>query len=412
MEGEEKKQYPIFEKVDSKNFPEEVKNAIKLIAFSYDNAIPFGSYTLKAQPYPGDIDVIEEVAECCSKKEAIKKIVKRFSQIVRKIKCQKNTFITEIKAGLDLLFYKIAYDTILLKFRPEKLKKYIIELYNKKLLSYEEFSEFVKILEKDSYTEEDYEELKNLIREKYIVRWTADEVLEGRKKLIGNRILTFEEAIQQHTITKIDVVRYINEEFKEITNLYMFYYYDSNGERHPLNYEDVDLVAELKVEVKKWSSKYYFKPFKLAKRMFSLSRFFRDIETGNKLVKLFVSDLGAVNKIISELETIKLILERGDYPPIDLIISQIDKMKKVIGSVTSNYNLDIKGVIDVLTLLTDGNLKIDEYVKTIDNLEEYLKEFIKKNTYNYLTKVNLFPPPKEYLPTREEILLVSTPVKP
>ena len=53
------------------------------------------------------------------------------------------------------------------------------------------------------------------------LKWTKKEVISNKKLLLDNSYITLEEAIQQKSIIKIDVVSYINDTFIEISENYL-----------------------------------------------------------------------------------------------------------------------------------------------------------------------------------------------
>src|SRR5579872_2084818 len=347
----------ILQTIPYDSYPENVNNAIKLVSYSHNNALPFGSFIYKAQPFPGDIDVIERVEECCSEKDAIKKIKKHFQQIIRNIKKHKNIIISEIKLGLEKWFFSIALRSFLIgekgqdnfkKFKPKLLKQDLFESLKKGYISKEIFDEFEKILHKtltkEKITLSDYYNLKNMIRELYILRWTGDEILRGVKYVPKDHI-TFESALKDPTLFKLDILVPINGKYVEVTNLYELFYFDKNGNKHTLaqiarRTKDIKgkilteqeqrrfMIIDLKFEIEKYACEYFLKPFKMAKRMFSVARSMKYIPEAKNLIKLFHSDLGKINQIMSELETLKLVLQRAKKPDMKFIVNQLNTYKR------------------------------------------------------------------------------------
>ncbi len=387
------------------SFPESVKNAIKLLSFVYDNSAPYGSYIYRAQPYPSDVDVMERVIECCGKKSAINKIIEHFRQIIKGIKKKKDVYFGDIKAGLDMIFFDI-YAVYIKKFKPKSLKPIIKELYNKKYIDKEIYNDIKKILDKKQYSNDDVEDLKNIFRELYIIRWKPDEILGGEKKLSGGRTIRFCEAIQQPTMTKFDILLPINGKYTEVTNVYNLYYVDKKkGEPVLLNFDDKIhgwmFIRGLKLEVEKYASRYYFKPFKLMKRMFSLSRFLGDKNTSVILIDFFHTDFGKLGQMSSELDTLSLILKTIKNPNMKIIKNQLDAYKKTISNIIDiDLNTDV--INGMLTLLTNDKLSHKEMVDVIDGLHDYLYDIVSKTAYQYLVNNRLFPPPKQYLPSKED----------
>ncbi len=385
------------------SFPDSVKKGIKLLAYSYDDIVPYGSYIYKAQPYPSDVDAMEVITECCGLQDSVKKISDQFKKIIKRIKRKEkdNVYFGDIKAGIDILFFDLFETEIKDNFNAANIRKIIKKLYEEKLLNKKEYSEMIKIANKKKINNNDYEDLKNLFREKYIVRWKPNEILSGKKMLSGKRIITWEEAIQQPTMTKIDILVPINGKYVEMTNLYILYYCNKKSCKNPniLNFDNKFYVESLKKEVEKYSSNYYLKPFKLAKRMFSLSRFLGDKNTSLKLIELFHTDYGKLSQIASELGTLSLILTTVKKPNMKIIKNQLDSYKKDLSTIIDT-ELDLNMIDTVLTAATHDKLTNKQRSILVDDLQDYITKVVSEQTKAFLIKNNLFPPPENYLPQK------------
>ena len=402
----------IIQKKPKESLGKDTKNIMAVIAMNYDNLVPFGSWTYKSQLYPGDIDLIEEDSKCCNKEDALKFFVKSIQRIVKKIKNTRKVYLGDIKAGIDYRFKlnigKVKYTGFnqgnIIGYNYLKTKDEVKNLYNNKLLSKQEFAEINKLV-KPNLTVEEFETLYDLLRDKWLLRWSYNEIMDGYKILIGDLKMPLIVAINQPTMTKIDIWTNLRGRFIEVTNVYSLYYEDKKGNRELLNFTNniINLQEDLKKEVAKYAfSKKYFKPFKMVKRMWSISRMTKDLNLTNFLTTFMQSDIGRLSQITSDLETIVSVLENVKNPPISSILTEIDNMKERFSNI---YEIDINSenayhIFDsILRNKKKVNKKnLNKIIILIEGLIKYFKVIINENTINYLENNNLYPPPPNLLP--------------
>jgi hypothetical protein len=392
------------------SYTEDVKNAVRLISYNPEHSKIYGSYSYASQPYPGDIDVIEELSECCDKETAIKKLTVKLQNLLRKISTNKESFIGDIKSGVDSDIFQLAQiQKAYEKSKPTKNNKDMFrktmisklnELLHKGYMQREDINVIENLL-KSKLSYADREALFNSIRSKFILRWTPDEIFKGFKKLPGNRIKFLSDAVQEKdSITKYDLWHYFPSvnKYLEMTNLFVLIYYDKNGHKEVINTTQ-DLINDLKLEVTKYyNSQIFFKPFKMAKRIYVLSRLFKDRNTALKLVELFRSDLGILNQINSELETVNLMLKNIDEKvlPLKQLKMQLDAVKQKI-AIVINVEIDSQMIYKDIDKIVHENIRPEQIGQILDHIHDYLKKIINKETLKYLKKVKLFPPPNKYM---------------
>lgn len=363
---------------------------------------PVGSQKYKVHRYPGDIDIFEKVKECCNLGEAVEKIVKHFQSLARNIYYSPNVYFGDFKAGLDerydLNIGKLDIDGKPIDYNPRIIRLQVDKLYNEGLITNKEYEEFCEKI-RMKINREQWEELNDLKRRFYIVRWTLDEILMG-KKLIGPvgfvRELTLKEAITHKTICKLDIWAPIMGNYMEITNFFLLVLQEpiGNGKyrEKPINIELGNIYTSLIGDIKHYGSKAHGSAgrrnsLKFAKRIWTLCSYIDDTETMKKLYPLFVSGAGILNQINSEIEVLVNLLEKVNRPPIDLIKEQVDRFKFRISQV---YEFEVNE--KVLNRLIDEIIATDDKEKMVENLEKIvkiLKKYIESYANFYLNRVGI-----------------------
>lgn len=383
------------------SYSKPVKNIIRLLSINYDGSKPFGSFSYKDQKYPSDIDLIEVVRDCCTKDKVVNLVEGAIKNMVKLINKSDDTYLGDVKAGIDQP-YNIDIGTFindkLEGYNMDKIIQQIIQLNKKKLLSDEETTKML-LLVKHRPTYDEFQELFNMLRKHFIIRWTDKELLKGYKILPGNRKKLLKDALEDKTKLKVDVWAPINGRYIESTNFIILVEEDKDGNQKLINYDCVDIPSDLRLEIDKLSHKYYFKPFKMVKRMWALARLIKDNDMLEILTPLLGSNIGVFYQISSEIETLILMLETLKKPPLEFMMKQIDEFKARLAYV-NDIPFDEPLVDELIDSITKYYKKLDKekLIELLEHTKMYFKDIINKNTMNYLKKNKLFPPPMEYLP--------------
>lgn len=373
----------------SSSITNDVRGAMDLLAINKDKIRPFGSWIYKSQLYPGDIDLLEAAYHCCSPSEAAKVFAKKLQKIVKNIMNTRYTYVGDIKAGMDKRYIidmgNIDYGArnIIEGYDYKNVRNQLRKLRNNKLLTSSEY-ETMKNLAIQDISIENFEKLYNLLRQKWLLRWSEDDILNGYKTLTGNVKYFLDSAIQDHTMTKIDVLKYINNKFVEVTNAYMLYYTDKEGNHVLLNFRnDLNRLAELlRLDANKLIySPTNFNPFKAIKRLWSMNRINRNFDNINIITPFMQTDIGRLAQIKSEIETLILILISRKSPPIKTILKQINNFKTRLANI---YQVDfdekyIDSIIDSIE-----TLDVKEIVVKLNEIMKYIKEIMNKYSLEFL----------------------------
>lgn len=384
-----------------------VKRAKRIVSYDADKSFLFGTFIYKASPYPSDVDIREPIVECCGQ-EAIKKHAKHLQEILKNALKQKGVYFSEMKAGLDTI-YKIPIGTlerykIIHNYNPEQILENLNVLKKNKCLTNEEYKD-ISSLVVNNISVDNFEKLSDLLRNKYIIRWNADEVLKGVKKLPCGREITLEEALDMKTYVKQDYFIDINDRYVEVTNFFLLDVKNKDGSIRPLNlpylsdeFDLPEIVQELSTEVEKfYFSKKYYKPLKMVKRLFSIARLIDDKAMMKNIVPLLQSNVAKLGQIVSEIDNIISMLERIKEPPITSLKHQIDSFKDRMSNII-DIEFDQKKLDIIIDKIVNSKFEKGMDIKLLTELKKYINMVVNHETEIYLKEHNLAPPPDSYLP--------------
>lgn len=205
------------------------------------------------------------------------------------------------------------------------------------------------------------------------LKWTKQEVLKNKKELIDKSFITLDEAIQEKSTIKIDVISFINNTFIEISENYYIKMGDiSNFSNDEIDEENIlRSISQSKKE--ELDDNNYNKALK---REFSIDLILNKNKVkGRKmkrLVDFFNSSVGILNKARSDLDVLILLLELNKPVKIEQLLTAIDNIKfntsyNTIEDFTPEF-LKL-GIIKNKNKLYDGLVNIREQIYKIVNNE-------------------------------------------
>lgn len=389
--------------------PDIFKNIQILTAHKGDKVIPFGSLTYRAQKYPGDIDLREDFIDCCHPDEVVTKFAKYLRALVKKITARKNHYVTEIKAGIDERYDIDIGSCQNGVYQPNK--EVLISItnlyYTIGLLNDEEKNDIMDILgKKGTLGGDEYDLMKFVWRERKILRWTSDEIIQGHKILPLNEKIYLHESLLAKSDVKIDTISLIKERYVEVTNYFTLGYFGTDGMPIAVNFKDNVLDKEIsykkyetqmKTEIEKlYYSNMYFSPFKMVKRIWAFSRSFKDNDSIIHLQHLIGGDLSLGYSLTSELSAI-LSVVKHKHRIYKSMYHSLDQIKWKLNGVS--YIDD--QILTQLLKLIDNTKKVKSYksfLKKIDHIEHFIKKIVNENTIFELNKISWNPPPNRFLP--------------
>jgi len=244
-----------------------------------------GSNSLRAVSYGSDYD-----AESHLNGATPQTIARRFQREFADAVADPDVWITDFKAGFDpRLVYKGDYSR-------ESILKYVA-------------NPLIPESRRRAILEAKGEDQRELVRDLFILRWTPDEIADGKKRLpVGDGTYrSLVEAVQDKTTLKIDLITLVGNQFLEISiNYYIrFANGETNQEKQPVR---KDLEDALEDDIHYYSKR---DSFKALKRLFSLLMV--EGETKHKakierLLEFFNGQVGYLNKIKNELTILEVVL--------------------------------------------------------------------------------------------------------
>lgn len=217
-----------------------------------------------------------------------------------------------------------------------------------------------------------------LVRDLFILRWTDEDVFEGKIRLIDGSYKTLQACCLDKSTMKIDLIVKVGNQFAEISENY----YIQDGKKK--NYETNKLDRGAIIKSLEDDIYYYSKKdsFKALKRLFSLYQFHakENKEKLGKLVGFFNGQVGLLNKIKSELTILNTLLTNSFREVAwDDIYANLQFIKEQISQV---YQINLQQ--DIFQEIDGANRS--NLVQMIDSLRKYFagkinsesKEFLKQ----------------------------------
>lgn len=208
--------------------------------------------------------------------------------------------------------------------------------------------------------------------DRYKLRWSYEDIKKGYKILGNGRKKSFQECILDKIVMKIDYVLLLNGQFIDMSEIYNISIKGKNNSS-----KDINIEQELKREIEKY--KYEGNYFKALKREYSLLRFTgKNHKRMEKLAQIFNSEAGYTNKIINELNLIKLMCDQSFRPVKKKDIEMnLQIIKQQLSSV---YLLHLRSFSSIIDKLCKESIdKIGASLKLIiEYIQEQLNKYIRK----------------------------------
>ena len=386
----------IAKKIIPIDFSEDVLETFEALSFTkLKHLMLVGSASLKSQIYAGDYDMIENV-----KVKNIHTTAKQFQDVIKKLMNLKLCYIGDIKLGSIEEWKVISDDTIIKNgfvhnYKPQEIRENLKRLRENRDISPKEYEHSLSLV-KNHITTLQFLEIKRDLRF-HIIRWTPKEILKGYKILHNGKKYTIVEALKSSTITKLDAIRWVNgNHFTDFSIIYAFY--DKFGAN--INEPPSDIIYSLKENIYQLYHEHNY--FKMAKRMFALSRAMGYNNTIKILNNLFNSDLGRLYSVYGDLGTLEFMIENYNTLPKEKISFEIDQFINRLSNITlPNYLEQEKKVSSLLHKLknpqnyTENNA---QFLRLVRTAREYMNKLLSHYTYMALEDNSLIPIPKTFLP--------------
>jgi len=382
------------------SLPSNIANAIKLVTINPAFPTRFvGSFKYIAHEYPSDIDLVEEVVGCCNTSQSVKMIVRGIQHMIQRVRDEKHVYLGDFKAGLDVRYKihglgKIVYNhkskTVSVEgYHADIVKEQIGELYEQGLLSSDEYRTWISlVVSRPDFMS--HKKLVDAIRKKLVLRWTIREIGRGYKVLQNTIRITLEEAVKQETIVKVDIYAFVANRFIEITNFFFLKNKDANGKVTYLSEHHGDFATQLKQDIAIFKTPSLKKHMKVAKRMWNLAVNESNKEILSILYPLFNSPLAKLSQIVSDCETMMLMVEKLANPPTKQMVRCLNDIKLRMGTIPPSLLSDASASKVYKTIsrlhydvsdkvLTNALGHIHDSLNTVVNTEA--RRFLKANHF-------------------------------
>jgi len=332
------------------------------------NVSVVGSMALRSQVYAGDYDASEIVQV-----RSVHETALQFKNIIRDLQELPLTYIGDIKSG-SIEEWKVIGD----KYNYEESKQKLDELLFHGVITKHEHLESVKLL-KPRLTKLELLNIRHVIRF-HIIRWKPEEIIKGYKKLVDGRKFTLEEAFQTPTITKLDVVSWVQN--NRFTDFSMIYVFKKNGKVLNPGMGDIETSIRENIYVLRHEGNY----FKMAKRMFALARLKGYKRMLVVLSAMFNGDLGRLYIVYGDLGTLENMFETSIRIPKEKIEFELDQFRSRLSNIGLPKYLEAENSIleslDKLMELKDKETVLSQIKHLKERLykllthyaEQYLKE--------------------------------------
>lgn len=352
---------------DPESYPEKLRFTLEQVTIN-EIANVVGSTAYKEHKYPSDVDVYEPVIVNMNKVEAIKFYAEQFKDIFRKIMINEKLYYADFKMGFDPRFDLTIHSNIL------ERRKIALVYLKKGLIEESVYLDLYKA---------DQNEFFEIIRKQRTLRWTPDEVITGRKILNGNVFISIEDALQQDTLIKLDVITWVVNRYLSIEVFFNLQYRENNQvfSFHRLP----SYIETILRDIQFYSQKEHYNPLKVIKRLWSLSRIQECQALINEINPLLKSDAAALNQIIADIEVLNLLLKQKlSKKAINKIFLEIIGFKKRI----ANHMSEIEYVSQEIDKIYNSYPSIDELSKFLNVIASILKIEIIEKSDAFLKRLN------------------------
>jgi hypothetical protein len=365
------------------NFSKDITNIVNDLTFKHgEKPFLYGSGSYKIN-YPSDYDLAQEIP-------VNKYILLDFQEVIRKILKRKDVYIGDIKCG-EIPELKIIDDDLNennYNMKLSEMRNKLKKLYTNKNIDKDEYNESLKLL-KPNLSEFNIYVLKHEIRYE-VMRWKAQDILNGYVNYRGYKI-NFYDYLLGDTLTKIDIIAWVNGiRYNEITMVYVF-----TKNNKPINTKFGNIILDLisQIPYLLFEGKY----MKICKRINSIER---ASKTPNNYIldilnKLFNSNLGRLNQILSDITALEFLIENIKTLSKEKFNFEIDQIKYRLGNMTNRKYLEHEDkVIKLINIIENDTFDLD----ALENLKLELFNILESETLKFMKKNGLFPISNKYLP--------------
>ena len=333
-----------------------LRRVLKALSFGTPNVV--GSSADYRIMFSADYDLIENVV---MRRNSAKLFQKKVQAVMKVGK------IVDMKIGeiseWNLLKKPYIKNHKVHGYNQEDELGHLASLWQKRIITHDEFMSSTDMLQPHLSPEEFLLAKKEL--RFGVLRWTVNEVMEGYKELRNKKPIWLEDAFKTKGITKLDLIAWVNNKYTEFSNIVLW----TNRSGKAYAYIPA-LKKALMEDILLFESEENY--VKLAKRILSLAKQYKDIPIVDKLTQILNSPLGRLYMLTVDLEI-------------------LDEFPQAITQARKRRELD---------LLRDyfAKLYFPALSKAVPNLTllPKLREVLQKETKLALEESKLLPVPRDY----------------
>jgi hypothetical protein len=341
-----------------RKFPEQYSSDLLKVlkGISLGTPIVVGSSADPRIMYSADYDLMEEV------------ILRRnsattFQKKIRKI--QKIGKIVDIKIGeitqWNFLTKPFIKNGTVKDYNQGEELKHLSSLWASEIITHDEFMMAQDLL-KPHLTAEEFLFARKELRFG-LLRWTPREIFAGYKNLRDKTIIYLQDAFKTKGITKIDLIVWLKNKYVEVSNIILW----MNSKKYFAHIPA--LKKSLAENILEFEAEGNY--IKLAKRMLSLAKKYKNESDIEKLTSILNSPIGKLYLVTADMEVLE------EFPK----VVRKNKRKEL------NYMKD-----------EFAKLFFPELNQAIPNLKilDKMKEVLQSETKKALKSANLLPLHKDY----------------
>ena len=357
-------------------YPADALEVLRAMSFTNGEEVRIvGSMSLRSQIYAGDYDAYETVDTHGKHSSALQTLTRKFKSIIKDIESIPNTYIGDIKSGSVEEW--VIIDN---KYNYQKSLDQLEKLYKEGIIHKIVYDDGKKRI-KPRVSKLELLALRRDFRPN-IIRWTPKEVRLGFKILQDKRKFTLEEAFQTPTITKVDVISWVqNNRFTDFSMIYQF-----NHHGKPLNpgMDDIETSIRENILMLRHEGNY----FKMAKRMFALAKYKGNTNVMEKLSPLFNGDVGRIYMVYGDIGTLESLFDEPNIP-FSKIHFEVDQFKGRLSNIKlKRYISKENHIFELITKLKETR-KHDQVLTLLKSIKDVLYQIMNHYSRLYLTSTGL-----------------------
>jgi hypothetical protein len=198
--------------------------------------------------------------------------------------------------------------------------EHLSALWSKKIITHDEFMTAQTLLKPHLNAVEFLRARKEL--RFGILRWDLKEISKGYKELRDKSIIYLDEAFKTKGITKIDIVTWLKNKYVEISNIILW----TNSAGKPYAYIP-SVKKGLAENILEFEAEGNY--VKVAKRMLSLAKQFKNYTDRDKLTEILNSPLGKLYLVTADMEVLEefpAIVRKCKRKQLDLMKDEFAKL--------------------------------------------------------------------------------------